>query len=310
MLDSELVRAFLLVFDAGSLSEAAVRAHITQPAMGRKIQLLEHELGVPLFDRTGRGMKPTLDGLKLELHARPILDQLATLRDRMKSHEVTGSVSLAVTPSIGMKWVADTIETFLALYPAVQLRSAAVLSGAMGSAIGQGQFDLGLLYSPHTNPQLISKELWQERTYFVSGATKVPTEPGAPSRTGLEGQVPAPLPRKSITLREALRAPLILPSSESGIFALLEAEARKLDFQLKPALIIDSVQLALEMVRSGKFAVILTERALFDIRAKRLRAIPIVRPSLKRAAQLASTELALARPSVRALWDHIANRAG
>ena len=287
MIDSDRLRAFLQVIDAGTLTQAALRLHVTQPALSRTMHLLEEELGVELFERTGRGMSPTPEGLKLAQLARPLLDRLALLPHQIKKDEIEGPVTLAVTPSIGLSWVAQLIEDFVKTYPAAQLRTAAVLSGAMGSAIAQGRYDLGLLYSPHTTPQLITKELWQERTYFVSG------------RRGL-------FPNKSsIGLSEVLRAPLILPSFESGILALLEMEATKLDLTLKPALVIDGIQLALEMVRKGNYGFILTERALADIRAKGLRAIPIVRPSLMRSAQLAATESALARPVVRALFNHI-----
>lgn len=298
MLDSDQLQAFLLVFDTGSLTRAATRAHITQPALGRKVHLLEEELGVQLFERNAHGMSPTLEGLKLESRARPLIEQLQQLKHLIAKDEVTGPVTLAVTPSIGMNWVASMMEQFKENYPAAQLRAAAVLSGAMGEGIGRGRYDIGLLYSPHTTPHLVTNELWQERTFFVSGAK--------PARRSAQSRQTVPLiNRNSITLAEVIKSPLILPSSESGIFALLEMEARKLDLRLSPALIIDSIQLALEMVRSGKYGFILTERALRDIRAKKLRAIPIVRPALKRSAQIASTETALARPVVRALWDHI-----
>lgn len=298
MIDSDQLHAFLLVFDTGSLSHAATRAHITQPALGRKVHLLEEALGVQLFERTRRGMSPTLEGLKLESRARPLIEQMQQLKHFVAKDEVSGPVTLAVTPSIGMTWASDMIEQFITRYPSAQLRAAAVLSGAMGEGVGRGRYDIGLLYSPHTTPHLVTSELWQERTFFVSGART--------TRRASGPQQPIAGPhQRSITLSEVLRRPLILPSSESGIFALLEMEARKLNLRLTPALIIDSIQLALEMVRGGRYGFILTERALRDLRAKKLHAIPIVRPTLKRAAQVASTEIALSRPVVRALWDHI-----
>ncbi len=302
MLDSQLLRNFLFVCDTGSLTKASRLAHVTQPALSRSIQLLETELEVNLFERTGRGMKPTPEGLKLELKARPLLEQLESLRYEVRRDEITGPVTLAVTPSIGMHWVASIIEMFMRAYPGAQLRTAAVLSGAMGPSIAEGKYDLGLLYSPHTTAHLITEELWQEKTYFVSGTLRTPktlkNQGGRTART-----------RRSIGLKEVLQSPLIAPSFESGIFALLELEARRLDLKFAPALIIDSVQLALEMTRQGKYGVILTERALDDTRAKGLQALEIVRPGLKRSAQLASTESALGRPVVRALFNHIKDKS-
>src|SRR5690606_8541270 len=112
MIDSDQLQAFLLVFDTGSLTRAATRAHITQPALGRKVHLLEEELGVRLFERNAHGMSPTLEGLKLESRARPLIEQLQQLKHFIAKDEVTGPVTLAVTPSIGMNWVATMMEQF------------------------------------------------------------------------------------------------------------------------------------------------------------------------------------------------------
>ncbi len=303
-MDSDALRIFLYVIETGSLTGAATRAHVTQPALSRTIQMLEAELGVELFERTGRGMSPTPEGLELALRTRPLIEQLDRLPYQIRKDEISGPVTLVVTPSIGMRFVARIIETFIQQYPSAKLRTAVLLSGAMGPAIAQGKYDLGLLYSPHTTVQLTAEELWSERTYFVSGARS--------RRRTYDSERPTRRAKSrstSIHLAEVLRAPLILPSSESGIFALLEFEAKKLDLVLRPALIIDSVQLALEMVRGGKYGIILTERALADIREKGLRATVITRPALRRSAQVASTELALARPVVRALWNHIIEQA-
>lgn len=57
--DWDLVRAFLAVLDAGSLSAAARKTRQQQPTLSRQIAALEAQLGAPLFERTGRGVSPT-----------------------------------------------------------------------------------------------------------------------------------------------------------------------------------------------------------------------------------------------------------
>jgi DNA-binding transcriptional LysR family regulator len=57
--DWTLVRSFLAVLDAGSLMGAARRLGAQQPTLSRHIAELEAQLGVPLFERTGRGVAPT-----------------------------------------------------------------------------------------------------------------------------------------------------------------------------------------------------------------------------------------------------------
>src|SRR5512135_2415198 len=57
--DWTLVRSFLAVLDAGSLMGAARRLGAQQPTLSRHVAELEAQLGMPLFERTGRGVVPT-----------------------------------------------------------------------------------------------------------------------------------------------------------------------------------------------------------------------------------------------------------
>ena len=70
------MRTFKLVAELGSLSSASDRLRVAQPALSRQIKLLEHELQVRLFVRTGRGMVLTAVG-RLPWAARPCHSRLA-----------------------------------------------------------------------------------------------------------------------------------------------------------------------------------------------------------------------------------------
>src|SRR5690606_28381211 len=115
--------------------------------------------------------------------------------------------------------------------------------------------------------------------------------------------------RKSIGLKQALAERLILPSSQFGIRALLEQHAATLGATVQTAFEIDSVQLAMELVRQGRGQVLLTERALSDVQARNLVAVRMRRPTLFRAAELVASEGALRRPAVRAFWEFVRGSA-
>lgn len=68
--DWALVRSFLAVLDAGSLMGAARKLAAQQPTLSRHIAELESQLGVPLFERTGRGVTPTAAALAIAEAAR------------------------------------------------------------------------------------------------------------------------------------------------------------------------------------------------------------------------------------------------
>jgi hypothetical protein len=67
------LETLIRVTDAGGFAGAAGRLHLSQPAASRQIQALEIELGVPLFDRVGRRLRPTTQGEEIVRHARRLL---------------------------------------------------------------------------------------------------------------------------------------------------------------------------------------------------------------------------------------------
>ena len=68
--DWALVKSFLAVLDAGSLTAAAARSGARQPTLSRHVAELEAQLGAPLFERTGRGLTPTAAALAIAGAAR------------------------------------------------------------------------------------------------------------------------------------------------------------------------------------------------------------------------------------------------
>ena len=75
----EQLRLFLLVLEEGSLRRAAQRAHISQSAVTRQMQLLEHDLGGRLLERTSAGVRPTSGGHGLAQKARLLLGDYDSL---------------------------------------------------------------------------------------------------------------------------------------------------------------------------------------------------------------------------------------
>ena len=71
-MDTQNLRAFLLVAESGSFSKAAKRLHLTQPAVSKRIAQLETQLNVSLFDRIGRRISTTEAGEALLPHARAV----------------------------------------------------------------------------------------------------------------------------------------------------------------------------------------------------------------------------------------------
>ena len=122
MLEPQWLQNFLHVMNLGSLSLASQKAHVTQPALSRQMRLLEEHLEVSLFERTGRGMHPTSDARRLQERALPLLRQWESIAEDFAGETVRGTVTLAVTPSIGWSWVATVVEAFSAAHPDAKIQ--------------------------------------------------------------------------------------------------------------------------------------------------------------------------------------------
>lgn len=82
---------FVTVAEEQNVGRAAERLCVAQPPLSRQIRSLENELGVPLFQRTSRGMRLLPNGAKFLVHARRILAEVDVAREAMRPAEVDGA---------------------------------------------------------------------------------------------------------------------------------------------------------------------------------------------------------------------------
>jgi DNA-binding transcriptional LysR family regulator len=108
--DWALVKSFLAVLDAGSLTGAARRLNAHQPTLSRHVSELEAQLGTPLFERTGRGVSPTAAALAIADAARRMEDgALALARGLAASRSAeTGTVRIS-TSAVAATWLLPPV---------------------------------------------------------------------------------------------------------------------------------------------------------------------------------------------------------
>lgn len=100
--DWTLVRSFLAALDQGSLLGAARALNSSQPTIGRHIAELESQLGVVLFERTGRGLKPLAMALKLAESARAMESSAHQLQRSVSglNDMVSGTVRITASQTV------------------------------------------------------------------------------------------------------------------------------------------------------------------------------------------------------------------
>ncbi|MGD8429217.1 MAG: LysR family transcriptional regulator [Ectothiorhodospiraceae bacterium] len=100
------LRYFVALVETGSMTRAAKRVYVSQPAVSLALRHLEQELGVALFERQGRGVRVTADGLRFYRRARLILDQYRAAKSELREASGARVLRLGVLRTLPPRWVA------------------------------------------------------------------------------------------------------------------------------------------------------------------------------------------------------------
>jgi DNA-binding transcriptional LysR family regulator len=117
------LRAFLAVAAEGSTLRAGEKLHLTQSAISKQIQALEHLLEAPLFERTQRGLKLTEAGELYRPYAESALEQLARGRRRLdERRDRRQPIRLHMLAIIGERWLIERFPLFNAEHPDIDIQ--------------------------------------------------------------------------------------------------------------------------------------------------------------------------------------------
>lgn len=122
-LDWNLLKSFIYVVREGSLSAAARALNSTQPTVGRHIEALEVELGMPLFMRSRDGVVPTEDALNLLPELQAMLGSYSAFERKIsgESFEDVGTVRLAVSEVMGVEVLPNILIKFHKQNPNIKI---------------------------------------------------------------------------------------------------------------------------------------------------------------------------------------------
>ncbi|MGJ7474590.1 LysR family transcriptional regulator [Pseudomonas fulva] len=153
---SETIQVFLTVLDKGSFSAAARSLQRVPSAVSMAIGNLEAELGYSLFQRGARDVRPTVQALALEPHARLIAEQLGLLQVHAVelSEGLESNLTLAVVPDVDQQLLIAAIAELGKCYPLLEV---AILSAPQEQALDlldSGRADLCVAFAGlHVDPQ-------------------------------------------------------------------------------------------------------------------------------------------------------------
>lgn len=139
--------AFVAIVEAGSLSAASRRLHVSQPSLTQMVQVLERELGVVLLRRSNTGVTPTDAGATLFAEARTLL----TARERTlqmmanRSEDGLSVIRLGVPLEMPAELLSSALAGLVADHPETRVQPRHLSTAAQISALRGGELDVGLI---------------------------------------------------------------------------------------------------------------------------------------------------------------------
>ncbi|MBM3264465.1 MAG: LysR family transcriptional regulator [candidate division Zixibacteria bacterium] len=193
-MDLRQLEMFKAITDAGSFTRAGRRLHVSQSAVSRQITLLEEELGVQVFMRSGRRVFLTEAGKTLLKHCHRIFRDMeeAALEVAQNKQSHRGSLRVGGGMSVCTYLLPQILKEYKTRYPHVQLTVTTGTTEPTIQKIRNNEIDVGVLSLPVESQDLQVRSVFREEMMVVTG-------PSHPLRE-----------KRHITPRDLASAPLIL----------------------------------------------------------------------------------------------------
>jgi DNA-binding transcriptional LysR family regulator len=141
------MRAFVAVVEEGSLSAAARKLHVSQPALSQTMTALERQVGVPLLTRRSTGVQATEAGMTLLSEARAVLARHDQALAALARHAKAGgsAVRLGIPLELPTDLLSRPIAELAAAYPDTRVQARHMSTAAQFEALRAGELDLALV---------------------------------------------------------------------------------------------------------------------------------------------------------------------
>lgn len=283
-MDITQLKTLIHVAELGSLSKAADRLNIAQPALSRQMRLLEEELGAPLFERHGRGMVITDIGKEVLEHAVRVMAELESVRNTVAKGRTSyrGTVLVGMTPTVGAIVTLPLVKRIREEHPELGVRFTTAFSGFLLDWLQRGDLEVVVSYDPQPLRSLRIIPVMTEDLLFVG-----------PASAGLK--ISSRLQFSKIAQHE-----LILPGPRHGLRTLIDECARQAGIKLETRVEIESFGTMIDLVRAGLGCTVLPLAPIHKLIAeKKLSAAKLVNPTPTRKLVLAYSAERPVNPSAR-----------
>lgn len=159
-LDSDLLRTFVAVAEAGNFTKAADQVRRTQSAVSMQIKRLEDMVGDMLFERGPRGVSLTRKGQELITNARRIVALLDETAVSLKAAPLDGPVRIGIPEEYGYSILSRALEVFAKVHPKVEITVKYAHSASQIAALEAGELDLAVIFEwqDYSNGEVLMRD--------------------------------------------------------------------------------------------------------------------------------------------------------
>lgn len=236
-IDVKQVHYFMTLAEYGTISKAACALGLAQPSLSEHIVRLEKKLDTKLAIRGPRGITLTEAGRLLAREGRGLIEAARKLTDglHLLRNDLSGTVSVALPPSLSSVLSIPLAETVRLEYPSIKLQLTEGLTGHILDWIERDVIDIGFVYMKLPATTFQATPLLREEIFLVSAPDNVPVP------TDDSGQY-------VIDADQLAGLPLVMPSMPHSARHEIDRFAREKGITLDIALELDSLSQVIEMV--------------------------------------------------------------
>jgi DNA-binding transcriptional LysR family regulator len=272
------LRYFVRVAETENVSRAALKLHISQPALSRQIRDLEDEIGFALLERTAKSVHLTEAGRVFLDEARELLERADEAVNRARAVAIDGGIEMHVgySPTPTARLLPLILHTFQRDMPKVRVRLHDWSNDENLAGLSDGRLQLALVYHPEA-ASVLRKLRFEALTRERARLAVSPKHPFAR--------------RKTVSLAEAVREPFIGYNREEfpGYNRRLNAVFAKV--KVKPRVVEehDGFSSIIPAIEAGRGVALVSESFAYSAgdRVKLLRLTPEPTPSIIGIAALA-----------------------
>lgn len=251
------IETFIYVNHFGSMNKAAKALFLSQPTVTARIQSLERELAVKLFDRVGRRLVMTDEGKDFLPYAESILQSYRSGIKHLQKKSAIDEIVIGCTGLVSNYLIPQILPIFKRNHPDVKIKIVTATTEEIESKVASREVDIGFIRTS-SNQMIISKKVFQSPIHFFVSANHPFFE------------------KQSINLEQLVKAPIVFYECGSLDWTLIKNLFHHLDTLPNIVYEVDHLETAKALILNDSGASFLPEISVRkEVASDLLRAIDI-----------------------------------